>query len=216
MIETLGLSNIYGIGHSAGATDLLLAAKLNPTRFARLFVMEPTVMDPHATRPERQRLERRCEPPPCKACCAARPNSTARKLRSFVIRPRRLSRSGRSRRSGPTSVMASRRSRMAGCGCAAHPRLSQPSCSRSTRRWSRFTTAMRAAIHSRGCPRSAVRCASPPLETPGPSIKRWRHAPSRCFQRRANGSFEGVGHCVAQEAPALLLQALEAFAADAG
>jgi pimeloyl-ACP methyl ester carboxylesterase len=52
VIETLGLSNIYGIGHSAGATDLLLAAKLNPTRFERLFVMEPTVMDPHATRPD--------------------------------------------------------------------------------------------------------------------------------------------------------------------
>jgi hypothetical protein len=28
--------------------------------------------------------------------------------------------------------------------------------------------------------------------------------------------FEGVGHCVGQEAPALLLQSLEAFAADAG
>lgn len=52
MIERLGLSNIYGIGHSAGATDLLLAAKLNPARFARLFVMEPTVMDPHAARPD--------------------------------------------------------------------------------------------------------------------------------------------------------------------
>ena len=45
-IETLGLSDIYGIGHSAGATDLLLAAKLLPERFSRLFVMEPTVMDP--------------------------------------------------------------------------------------------------------------------------------------------------------------------------
>ena len=42
--------NIYGIGHSAGATDLLLAAKLMPARFARLFVMEPTVMDPRAAR----------------------------------------------------------------------------------------------------------------------------------------------------------------------
>jgi pimeloyl-ACP methyl ester carboxylesterase len=31
-IEALDLSNIYGIGHSAGATDLLLAAKLKPTR----------------------------------------------------------------------------------------------------------------------------------------------------------------------------------------
>ena len=52
MIETLGLSDIYGIGHSAGATDLLLAAKLMPARFTRLFVMEPTVMDPRAARPE--------------------------------------------------------------------------------------------------------------------------------------------------------------------
>jgi pimeloyl-ACP methyl ester carboxylesterase len=50
-IEALGLTDIYGIGHSAGATDLLLAAKLMPARFARLFVMEPTVMDPRAARP---------------------------------------------------------------------------------------------------------------------------------------------------------------------
>jgi pimeloyl-ACP methyl ester carboxylesterase len=50
VIEVLGLTDIYGIGHSAGATDLLLAAKLRPDRFTRLFVMEPTVMDPHAQR----------------------------------------------------------------------------------------------------------------------------------------------------------------------
>ena len=42
--------DIFGIGHSAGATDLLLAAKLLPRRFSRLFVMEPTVMDPRAAR----------------------------------------------------------------------------------------------------------------------------------------------------------------------
>ena len=50
VIERLDLRSIYGIGHSAGATDLLLAAKLLPDRFARLFVMEPTVMDPRAPR----------------------------------------------------------------------------------------------------------------------------------------------------------------------
>jgi pimeloyl-ACP methyl ester carboxylesterase len=50
VIEALRLSNIYGIGHSAGATDLLLAAKLMPTTFTRLFVMEPTVMDPRTAR----------------------------------------------------------------------------------------------------------------------------------------------------------------------
>ena len=49
-IEALGLHDIYGIGHSAGATDLLLAARLMPARFARLFVMEPTVKDPRAAR----------------------------------------------------------------------------------------------------------------------------------------------------------------------
>lgn len=48
VIETLGLTDIFGIGHSAGATDLLLAARLKPGRFSRLFVMEPTIMDPRA------------------------------------------------------------------------------------------------------------------------------------------------------------------------
>lgn len=50
VIDALDLRDIYGIGHSAGATDLLLAAKLLSGRFARLFVMEPTVMDPRAAR----------------------------------------------------------------------------------------------------------------------------------------------------------------------
>jgi pimeloyl-ACP methyl ester carboxylesterase len=50
VIETLDLRDIYGIGHSAGATDLLLAARLLPKRFTRLFAMEPTAMDPRAAR----------------------------------------------------------------------------------------------------------------------------------------------------------------------
>ncbi|MBK5651175.1 MULTISPECIES: alpha/beta hydrolase [Bradyrhizobium] len=50
VVDGLDLHDIYGIGHSAGATDLLLAAKLMPDRFARLFVTEPTVMDPRAPR----------------------------------------------------------------------------------------------------------------------------------------------------------------------
>ncbi len=52
VIARLDLDGIFGIGHSAGATDLLLAAKLMPARFSRLFVMEPTVMDPHNPRPD--------------------------------------------------------------------------------------------------------------------------------------------------------------------
>jgi pimeloyl-ACP methyl ester carboxylesterase len=50
VIDALGLRDVYGIGHSAGATDLLLAAKMRPGCFTRLFVMEPTVMNPHAAR----------------------------------------------------------------------------------------------------------------------------------------------------------------------
>jgi pimeloyl-ACP methyl ester carboxylesterase len=48
VIDALKLRDVYGIGHSAGATDLLLAAKLLPGCFSRLFFMEPTVMNPHA------------------------------------------------------------------------------------------------------------------------------------------------------------------------
>jgi pimeloyl-ACP methyl ester carboxylesterase len=48
VIETLQLSGLFGIGHSAGGTDLLLAAKLLPNHFSRLFVIEPTVMNPAA------------------------------------------------------------------------------------------------------------------------------------------------------------------------
>jgi pimeloyl-ACP methyl ester carboxylesterase len=50
VIDALELRDVYGIGHSAGATDLLLAAQLLPGHFTRLFVMEPTVMDPRAAR----------------------------------------------------------------------------------------------------------------------------------------------------------------------
>lgn len=50
VIDALDLRDVYGIGHSAGATDLLLAARMLPGCFTRLFVMEPTVMDPRAAR----------------------------------------------------------------------------------------------------------------------------------------------------------------------
>ncbi|MCS3728239.1 alpha/beta fold hydrolase [Bradyrhizobium betae] len=50
VVDALELREVYGIGHSAGATDLLLAAQLRPGRFTGLFVMEPTVMDPRAAR----------------------------------------------------------------------------------------------------------------------------------------------------------------------
>jgi pimeloyl-ACP methyl ester carboxylesterase len=47
LADALGLHGAYGIGHSAGGTDLLLAAPRRPDAFARLLLIEPTVMDPH-------------------------------------------------------------------------------------------------------------------------------------------------------------------------
>ncbi len=40
------LRDAYAVGHSAGATDILLAAAQRPEAFARIFAIEPTVMDP--------------------------------------------------------------------------------------------------------------------------------------------------------------------------
>jgi pimeloyl-ACP methyl ester carboxylesterase len=66
IVYALGLDGVYGIGHSAGGTDLLLAAPRRPHGFARLFLVEPTVMDPwdptrdldSAPGPDRAALER--------------------------------------------------------------------------------------------------------------------------------------------------------------
>lgn len=46
VIDALGLRDAYAVGHSAGATDLLLAAAERPEAFRRMFVIEPTAMDP--------------------------------------------------------------------------------------------------------------------------------------------------------------------------
>lgn len=46
VVDALGLRDAYAVGHSAGATDLLLCAADRPDAFRRLFVIEPTAMDP--------------------------------------------------------------------------------------------------------------------------------------------------------------------------
>jgi pimeloyl-ACP methyl ester carboxylesterase len=46
LAEALDLQTIYGIGHSAGSTDLLLAAALRPGLFERLFVIDPSLSHP--------------------------------------------------------------------------------------------------------------------------------------------------------------------------
>ena len=97
VVGELGLFDIFGVGHSAGATDLLLAAKLLPGRFSRLFAMEPTVMDPRADRASGARLSDK-ECPSSGACCAVRSSSRARMPRSRVFAPRPPLRTGPSPR----------------------------------------------------------------------------------------------------------------------
>jgi pimeloyl-ACP methyl ester carboxylesterase len=46
VVDALGVRGAYGVGHSAGATDLLLCAAERPEAFRRLYVIEPTAMDP--------------------------------------------------------------------------------------------------------------------------------------------------------------------------
>lgn len=50
IIDALQLDAAYGIGHSAGATDLLLASIQRPKAFRCILAMEPTVMHPTAPR----------------------------------------------------------------------------------------------------------------------------------------------------------------------
>jgi pimeloyl-ACP methyl ester carboxylesterase len=50
VLDGLQVQRAYAIGHSAGATDLLLAAVLHPDAFRCILAIEPTVMSPTAPR----------------------------------------------------------------------------------------------------------------------------------------------------------------------
>jgi pimeloyl-ACP methyl ester carboxylesterase len=213
VIETLDLTDIYGIGHSAGATDLLLAAKLLPARFARLFVIEPTVMDPRAARPDglsdfgksavQGVLRRQAEFESADAAFQRfRAASTFAKwtdnsLRAYIRYGFTLLEDGRVRlRCTPeieSAVMlpifeAIEQVYRGGARGNPFAWLSEIRCP------------VRIAVteHSWAIHKEMVSRAVALL----PAMSRW--------------NFEGVGHGVAQEAPGLVLHALKAFAADVG
>jgi pimeloyl-ACP methyl ester carboxylesterase len=52
VMDALSLRDAYGVGHSAGATDVLLAAGQRPELFTRAFAFEPTVAHPCVDDPE--------------------------------------------------------------------------------------------------------------------------------------------------------------------
>lgn len=214
VIETLDLTGIFGVGHSAGATDLLLAAKLLPRRFARLFVMEPTVMDPHMV----------------KSGAALSDNGKA--YAQGVLRRQR---------EFDSAAAAFERFRAA----PAFADWSEDALSAYVRHGfetlpdDRVRLLCRPEIEAamlgpifeameqvyagdeRGNPfawLSAIGCpvCVATAEKSWPIYKEMAARAVALIPGVSQWRFDGVGHCVAQEAPALLLQALETFATQAG
>jgi pimeloyl-ACP methyl ester carboxylesterase len=211
VIEALGLSDIYGIGHSAGATDLLLAAKLKPARFARLFVMEPTVMDPHAARPDsnglsysatgavQSVLRRQAEFDSAEAVflryqtAPAFAKWTETSLRAYIRHGFAPQEDGRVRLRCTPEIESA-------ILLPIYQAIEQ--IYHGDARGNPFGW-----LSEIGCP---VRIA-----TAGDSWPIYKEMASRAaalLPAASQSSFEGVGHCIGQEAPALLLQALQAFA----
>lgn len=60
-VDALDLRAAYGVGHSSGATDLLIAAGMRPAAFARILAVEPTAQDPRAARDPEPTLSPLCQ-----------------------------------------------------------------------------------------------------------------------------------------------------------
>jgi pimeloyl-ACP methyl ester carboxylesterase len=213
VIETLDLSDIYGIGHSAGATDLLLAAKLLPKRFARLFVMEPTVMDPRAARTDvtglsefatgavRGVLRRQAEFDSTEAAFAryrsapAFADWTERSLRAYI--------------NHGFAPLGDGRVQLR-CTPGIESALLQPIFKAMEQI---YTGDIRGNpfgwLADINCP---VRIAT--TEKSWAIYKEMAAHAAALIPHASRWTFDGVGHCVAQEDPQLLLEALRAFEAE--
>jgi len=210
-IETLGLSKIYGIGHSAGATDLLLAAKLLPDRFARLFVMEPTVMDPSVAPGSDARLSDQGE---------AAVSGARRRQAEFASAAAAFERYRNAPAFAPWSEYALRAYITHGFAHLPDGRvrlLCSPDVETEILR--PIFEAMEQVYRGddRGNPfgwlrelRCPVRIAT--AEHSWPIYKEMAARASALIPGASRIAFDGVGHCVAQEAPARLLTALQEFA----
>jgi len=215
VIEALDLSDIFGVGHSAGATDLLLVAKLLPQRFSRLFVMEPTVMDPRAQRADGAQLSdrgtsfvqgvlrRQVEFDSAAAAFArfraapAFADWSEPALWTYVRHGFQPLQSGRVRLLCVPEIEAA----------MLRPIFeAMEQVYTGDERGNPF-----AGLSEIDCP---VRVAT--AERSWPIYKEMASRAAALIPAVSRWTFEGVGHCVGQEAPALLLQALHAFEAEAG
>ncbi len=210
VIETLDLSEIYGIGHSAGATDLLLAAKLLPQRFSRLFVMEPTVMDPRAVRDA-----------PLSQRSTAAVQSVLRRQPEFDSADAAFQRY----RAAPAFAKWSEPSLRAyiqhgfaptedsrvrlRCTPEIESAITLPICEAMEQVYAGDARGNPFAWLSEiGCP---VRIAT--AEKSWPIYKIMASRAAALIPHASRWTFDGVDHCVAQEDPKLLLEALKAFEA---
>jgi pimeloyl-ACP methyl ester carboxylesterase len=211
-IDTLGLSNIYGIGHSAGATDLLLAAKLLPDRFARLFVMEPTVMDPSVVPGSDARLSDQGE---------AAVSGARRRQAEFASAAAAFERYRNAPAFAPWSEYALRayithgfahlpdgRVRLL-CSPEVETEILRPifEAMEQVYRGDDRGNPFRWLRELNNCP---VRIAT--AERSWLIYKEMAARASALIPSASRIAFDGVGHCVAQEAPARLLTALQEFA----
>jgi pimeloyl-ACP methyl ester carboxylesterase len=212
VIEALDLTGIFGIGHSAGATDLLLAAKLLPRRFSRLFAMEPTVMDPRAVRvasPELRETEN------------ANAQGVMRRQAEFESAEAAFNRF----RLAPAFAEWSEASLWAYVqhGFEALPDgrvrlLCRPEIEAAMLRPIFEAMAQIYTGDRRGNPfgwLSEIDCpvCVATTEKSWAIYKEMAARAAALIPGACQWKFDGVGHCVAQEAPGLVLEALEAFEA---
>ncbi|WP_027583667.1 alpha/beta hydrolase [Bradyrhizobium sp. Ai1a-2] len=211
VLEELGLHDIYGIGHSAGATDLLLAAKLLPGRFARLFVMEPTVMDPRAARDGVTGLS---EQATSAVQGALRRQAEFDSLDAVFTRYR----------AAPafadwsdTSLWAYIRHAFAPLENGRVRLRCTPEIESAILRPIFEAMEQVYAGDTRGNPFEWLAAIDCPVrvataEKSWPIYKEMASRAVSLIPHASKRNFEGIGHCVAQEAPPMLLQALREFA----
>jgi pimeloyl-ACP methyl ester carboxylesterase len=211
VVETLGLTEIFGVGHSAGATDLLLAARQLPGRFSRLFVMEPTIMDPRA--PADGGLSDKA---------AASVQGTLRRQPEFDSATVAFNRY----RAAPAFAVWSEDALRAyirhGFETLPDGRvrlLCRPEIEAAMLRPIFEAMEQVYAGDERGNPFASLTAIDCPVrvataETSWTVYKEMAARAVALIPGASRWKFDGVGHCVAQEAPAQLLRALETFEAE--
>ncbi len=215
VIETLELADIFGIGHSAGATDLLLAATALPRRFSRLFVMEPTVMDPRAAPADGATLS---------VAGTASVQGALRRQPEFDSAAAAFKRY----RAAPAFAMWSEDALWAyvrhGFETLPDGRvrlLCRPEIETAMLRPIFEAMEQVYAGDARGNPFASFAQIDCPVcvasaENSSPIYREMAARAAALIPGARQWRFDGVGHCVAQEAPQLLLQALAAFEVQTG